>query len=333
VRAISAWVVTIGLAVPAVAAAADNKAPSAEAKAGARAAATRGVAAFDEKRYADALDLFTRAESLMHAPTHILMMARSEAALGKLVRAQEHYAALAREPLGADASTAFKQAKADGAKELEALQPRVPTLDVKLSDPAAKDVAITLDGKELPEALVGIPHPVDPGKHTLSARGEDVAADEISVELAEGAHVSRVLKLHPAPHMKRTKPGGDAGGSGGSGGGLRIGGYVTVAAGVVGLGVGAAFVGLGFAKRGQANEAYEACGAAACVRGSAAAEEVDALDKDANLKQTVGLVGLIAGGVLAGAGIAMIVVGGKPAEGAHTSLVVGPGTLGLSGTF
>src|SRR5689334_5506941 len=70
---------------------------SAEAKAGARAAAERGTIAFQEGRFADAIDLYQRAESLFHAPTHVLMLARSYAALGKLVLAKESYLAITRE--------------------------------------------------------------------------------------------------------------------------------------------------------------------------------------------------------------------------------------------
>ncbi len=302
--------------------------PTAEAKAGARAAATQGVTAFDEKRYAEALDLFTRAESLMHAPTHVLMIARAQAALGRLVRARESYTALARETLVEGAPPAFKEAQADGSKELEALEPRVPTIDVKLSDPAAKNVTITMDGTALPAALVGIPHPVDPGKHVLTARGEDVMAEEKSVAVAEGAHVSVVLDLQPAPHQDRPL----APGAAPPNRALKIAGFTGIALGAVGIGVGATFIGLGFSKRGAANDAYAACGAAACVRGSAGADEVDALDRNASTKQTVGLVGLVAGGVFAAAGVTLVIVSGRGSSG-ETGLVVGPQSLSLAGTF
>src|SRR5262245_55707147 len=44
------------------------QAQSDEERAGARAAAQEGASAFREKRWSDAIDLFTRAESLVHSP-------------------------------------------------------------------------------------------------------------------------------------------------------------------------------------------------------------------------------------------------------------------------
>src|SRR3954447_10375848 len=86
---------------------------SAEAKAGARAAATQANAAFAKKLYGEALDLFLRAESLLHAPTHLLMIARTQVAMGQLMRARESYEALVRENLPASAPGVFKAAQAD----------------------------------------------------------------------------------------------------------------------------------------------------------------------------------------------------------------------------
>src|SRR4051794_4053633 len=68
-----------------------------EERAAARAAATEGAKAYDEKRYGDAVELFLKAESLLHAPPHLLYLARSYEKLGKLVKAQETYSKLTHE--------------------------------------------------------------------------------------------------------------------------------------------------------------------------------------------------------------------------------------------
>jgi hypothetical protein len=314
-------------------------AQTAEAKAGARAAATQGNEAFGKKQWAESLDLFTRAESLMHAPTHVLMIARSHAALGHLVRAHEAYTALSRETLAPNAPNAFKEAQAAGTKELQALEPRVPTLVLKLSDSAAKNVVVTMDGETYPAALIGIARPIDPGTHVLMARGDEVVAEETSIEVAEGAHPSLVLALKPAPRApsaailpeKTPAPHADAPTPRPSNA-LKIAGYAGIGLGVVGLGLGGVFTGLGFAKRGEANDAYAACGGA-CVNGTSQADDVRSFDSTANTQQTIGVIGLIAGGALAATGVTLLVLSPKGDAPNTTGLWVGPSSTGVKGTF
>src|SRR5690349_19476001 len=89
-----------------------SHAQSDEEKAAARALATQGAEALNNKKYAESLDLVTRAESIFHAPVHVLMIARAQAGLGKLVAAQESYLKVIREELAANAPAAFKRTQA-----------------------------------------------------------------------------------------------------------------------------------------------------------------------------------------------------------------------------
>src|SRR5260221_11075432 len=90
------------------------RAASEEDRAGARAAATQGEAAYNQKRWADALDLFSRAESLGHSPLHLLFKARALAELGQLVKARETYLEIPREE-SAKPSASRTQSKAAAA--------------------------------------------------------------------------------------------------------------------------------------------------------------------------------------------------------------------------
>src|SRR3954453_35629 len=80
-------------------------------RAGARVAATEGVKALNEKRFAEAADLFSRAESLVHSPVHLLYLARAQEKLGRLVQARENYTKITREKYAPDAPDAFRQAQ------------------------------------------------------------------------------------------------------------------------------------------------------------------------------------------------------------------------------
>ena len=117
---------------------------------------------------------------------------------------------------------------------------------------------------------------------------------------------------------------------------LKYAGWTTLGVGVVGLGVGGVFLGLGASKRGDATAAYDACGGPACVQGSAGALNAQKLDNDATTLETVGTIGLIAGGVLAGAGVTMLLLAPRssaPATSAQITPWFGPGSAGLRGTF
>jgi hypothetical protein len=332
--------------------------PTAEEKAGARAAATQGNTAYKEKRYAEALDLFARAEALVHAPTHLLMIARTHVALGQLVRGREKYLDLAREVIPDAAPPAFKTAQVDGKRELEELEPRIPQVNVSLADPKAQNVTITMDGKPVPPALVGIPRPVDPGQHVFQARGQRESSDEKSVVIKEKERVSVVLELKPngpgaaatvtsslgdtpattgAPEPPPRADTPDQPVSPSSGGnGMKYAGYAGIGLGVVGVGVGVAFTVIAASTRGEATDAYDACGGDACPEGSAEAQAVKALDDDADGQQLIGIIGFAGGAVLAGAGVALLVMSSKrddkPAA-AHVEPWIGLGFAGARGTF
>src|SRR5262249_51014222 len=101
-----------------------------EQRSGARAAANQGGQAFSERRWPDPADLFPRAESLVHSPVHLLSLGRSYERLGQLVKARESYIKVTNEELPAGASQPIRAAHADAQKELDAIEPRLPTVSV-----------------------------------------------------------------------------------------------------------------------------------------------------------------------------------------------------------
>ncbi|HEY6561502.1 MAG TPA: hypothetical protein VI072_29715, partial [Polyangiaceae bacterium] len=165
-----------------------------EDRAGARALATQGAQAFQEQRWADAIDLFSRAESLVHAPPHLLYLARACVQAGQLVRAREAYMRIVREPIAPNAPTAFQQAQAAAKLELPALEPRIAHLTIQVKD-APANVSVTVDGKAIPPALVGVARPADPGEHKVQATSEGAASEVATVVLNEGARETVTLEL------------------------------------------------------------------------------------------------------------------------------------------
>jgi len=328
-------------------------------RAGARAAATEGLKAFDEKRYADAADLFSRAESVIHSPVHLLYIARSQAGLGALVKAQETYRKLGREELSANAPPAFRKAVEDGNRELKALEPRMPYVTVTV--PGRADAAVEMDGKRVPPALVGVPLPVDPGAHTFKATAEGMNK-ELSVTLKEGERQNVALTLEaaqapagappgtpaqaaptPAPAATPTAPEASpmttppVTDTGTSGQGMRIGGYIGIGVGAVGIVVGSVFLAQrAGAKSDKGDEIFKQCNAT--PQGCSAAEkaEIEKLDDDAkSSKTTLAIVGYAVGGVGLAAGITLLLLAPKSHSTAAPRVTpfVGHNTVGLQGTF
>ena len=174
-------------------------------RATARDAANNGRAAFDAGKYEKAIDYLSRAEQLVHSPTHLLFMARAQAKLGRLVAAHETYLKITRETLASNAPKAFVSAQDAAEQEQETLDARLPSVTVTLQGATtAPDTTVQMDGTPLPPAMIGIPLPADPGEHVFKATGPWIASDPVTVRLSEAAKQTVTLKLRstgtpPAP--------------------------------------------------------------------------------------------------------------------------------------
>ncbi len=182
----------------------------AQNKASARALATAGYEAIRTEHWADAADRFSRAESLVHAPAHLLYLARAYSHLGKLVAAHETYEKLTREVLPDSAPAAARHAQDEGAKELAALEGRLPKLVVTVT-PTPPGLTVEMDGAALSSAVLGVAIPVDPGQHALVAKADGFAPAERSVDAVEGVRTVVPLSLDALPAARDGPATGDDG--------------------------------------------------------------------------------------------------------------------------
>jgi hypothetical protein len=330
-------------------------------RAGARVAAQEGHKAFFEQRWADAIDLFTRAESLVHAPPHLLYMARASEKLGRLVTARELYMRIVKENIASNAPRAFANAQDQARQELPELERRIPHLTVKVSGAeAGEKFVVLIDGKELPAALVGLPTPLDPGEHSVSAQAQGKSAEAVKVTLEEGQRQSIDVALEhdagarlPAEGQNEpvqtgepsdapavagetlSDPEVDTGGQhSSSGGGMRIGSYVALGVGAVGLGAGVLFTLQSSAKRKEVLEICPDPSSCPISRRS----EVEDLNSSAGGLRTLATIGYIAGGVGIAAGVALFFLSSGQEQPQPTSALViepwlGIGSAGVTGRF
>ncbi|HSY25733.1 MAG TPA: hypothetical protein VK841_26620 [Polyangiaceae bacterium] len=314
-------------------------------RATARALAAQGFKAINEQRWADAVDLFGRAESLVHAPAHLLYLGRAYSHLGKLVAAHEAYVKLTRETLAPNAPHAAVKAQQDGTKELADLEGRIPTLDISVT-PSAPGLAVKIDDAAIAPAMVGTSIPIDPGSHTVAATADGFATAQRSVQIAEASHGSVALELKALPGRPHeasqgpvvatsdkasspvfnTAPAADTGHGPST---LRIVGYSALGLAVVAAGAGVAFV---VESHDNVSKGNALCGSMGCP--TADQSQINKYNDNATLFGQLAVTAFIVAGASAAGGIAAIVLSpAKSSSDTTASVWVGPGQMGLRGTF
>jgi len=338
------------------------RAQTEEEIAGARSAATQGAKAFEAGDYTKAVDLFERAESLVHAPPHLLFMARAHEKLGHLVTARELYNKIIRENLAANAPQAFRDAQESARDEIQKIEPRLSRLTLSVTVPAGVAAVVTMDGKEVPSALLGVPRPVDPGPHDIEAKADGYYPAQQKVVLAEGGSDSITLTLEPDPNAPTAAPepapndaplaaepaptapampedSGTAPGTS-QGGNLRVPAYVAFGVGAVGLGAGIVFTLQSAGKRSDANDVFAECQSRGvdgqCKVEDPLSRKVEDLDDQAGSARTMAIVGYALGGVGIAAGVTLLLLdrsGSSSASQPRITPWVGYQSAGVTGTF
>ena len=312
-----------------------------EERAGARAAADAGATAMDQQRWADAITYFQKAESLVHAPPHLLNIARAHEKLGQLVEAREAYMKVAREELPANAPKVFRQAQTEARAELDAIEPRVPRVSVVVQGSGDLPVKVHMNGSVVPDGLVGVPRPLNPGSYEFQAFADGAQSTPSTLMLREGAKETVVLTLQAGtgapptavPVAAATAPTEqpDAAQEGGTSG-LRIASYVSFGVGVVGLGVGTAFALSSSSKRSEADDICNLEGEFSCPVDRR--DEVAQLDSDADSAKTMSIVGFVVGGVGVATGVTLFILSGNnDKKSASITPWVGLNMAGVRGRF
>jgi hypothetical protein len=339
-----------------------------EERATARSLANHGITAFKEKRYPDAVDMFQRAESLVHSPVHLLYLGRSLVATGKLVRAQEAYLKATREPITGSSPPAFSKAVDEANTELDALRPRLAQLTVTISGlTTAEKAEVQIDGEPISSVMVGVPVPMDPGQHRVEAKASRHLPAWRKISLAEGQAEKVALKLEDDPNAPplvdpevktEQTEGTTAAGAGASGTataashepnqGFLYSSIGALAIGLAGVGLGTYYIVKAQDPASEADRLYSKCPITSdgnsqetrsCDKPSAA--RIDELDSRTGSYRVRSLASYVVGGVGLLLGTTLIILYGNSgstssastAPGLHIQPWIGVRSVGLSGTF
>lgn len=292
-------------------------------RAAARSAAQAGDKAFKAQRYEEAASYFARAEAIMHAPTLLLFLARSQAKLGQYVQARESYIKILREQLASDAPAAFVAAKQSAADELPEVEAKIATLTLEVPGVPVESLRISIDEEPVSSAVVGVPYPIDPGDHrvTADAEGYESAATRVGLSAGEARKITlKLTRAAAAPAARTTPPAqrgsrpndgeprADAGGDEAGGNGMRIAGYVSLGVGVLGVGLGTLLAVQYVDAQDAANDTWAQCLAESDegCDDTALAQETRDLDDEATAKGTQAWISYGVGAAGLATGIALL---------------------------
>jgi hypothetical protein len=311
-------VVALGLALGQAALAQPVEGASRKA---AKVLAEEGLALFDNKDYAAALERFDKADAVVSVPTVDLFAARCLAQLGRLMEASARYLDVINADVGDDAPPAFKAAQVEARQERAALLPRLAALAFSIEG-GAEGASVVLDGKEVDPATLGEARPLDPGSHRVEGKRAGATVVE-EVTLAEGEKKTLTLKLPkplpPPPKPAPPKPEGP-------GRTLRTLGIIGMGAGGVGVVVFGVTGSIALAQQGDLEE--RGCRNGDCPAGVSPGS-YPAL-------RGTSIVGLYAGLGLAGTGALLFLLAPSPSKSQSSARIqpwIGAGSAGVRGAF
>lgn len=284
-----------------------------------------GVEAYQAGNYDAASDKLEKAYTLMNVPSLGLWSARALAKRQLLVEAATRYFDVVSLQLPEGDATVQQQAQHDAQAELEQLRPQIPRLTIRVSGADAADVALSIDGLQVPASIIGKPRLINPGAHKIDAQLGS-AHQSAAVELTLGQAAAVDLKFAPrAPVVRDSKVPSPRGPStsASSTSPQRTLGWIGLGAGGVGVALGSVMGGLAASQRSSLKKS-------GCTDTLCPPEKQDDVER-LNTFRTVSTVGFIAGGALAATGVVLLLT--APSNEHEVAALVSDRAVLLTGRF
>ncbi|KYF53792.1 hypothetical protein BE08_42135 [Sorangium cellulosum] len=276
-----------------------------EARSEARELVYTGDELFAQKRYAEALRAYQRAERLVCVPTTSIEVAKTLAAIGRLSEARDLAATIATSRPTPGEPWPFMQARRRAEALRDDLDERIPRLRVRIT-PSPAGARLRVDGQLMTASAEA--SPIDPGNHWVEVEADGYVGARQRVYVPEREITTLDVALTRKPPSDRgTSP-------------WAIGGFVASGVGAaVGLGAGVAYL-------DARSDLEEACrsGTASCsgdARGGA-----NALGWVSNVGFGVAIAGAAVGGLALG-------LESSRAPASNVTWAIGPGYIGVRGTL
>jgi hypothetical protein len=206
--------------------------------------------------YEAALSMFKEVALIKSTPQVRFHIATCEEKMGDWVQAIGSYRLALHEAQQANAKDVTDAA----GEAIATLEPKIPKLTITRGD-GAKVASVELDGRALGGASVGAPMSVNPGPHVIKASAPGREPIQVEMTVAERETKQVELVLPPAPEgaaaggLGSGASAGDAAPAGPSA--MKVAGFVTAGAGVVGLGISGVFF---LMRQGAISDLDDQCG-------------------------------------------------------------------------
>lgn len=290
-----------------------------------------GVAAYQAEDYKTAVEKLNKAWGILQTAPLGLWSGRALEKSGRLVEASERYLAAERAALDPGGDKATQEAARVEAREAyQAIQERVPMLTVEVDGAESSEVALTIGGRSILTDFVGAPVAVDPGEVEVVATWGD-QVKKLSIRIAEGEKKSVKLTFAAGatsdgtaePSVTSREPEADETRPSSGASWQRVAGWSGIGLGGAGLILGGVTGGIVMSKWSEfgCDQTTQVC--------NASDDQVATL----NTLRTVSTIGFIAGGVLAAAGVTLLLTAPTKEKSVALRPYFTGDSVGFSGTF
>jgi len=183
----------------------EAEAPDPAVVAAARALAVEGVKLAQDDKCDQAIPKLERAEQLHHGPIVLSQLGECYVQTGRLVEGAEAMRSVLRTPQPDNATDAMKRAYTVARSTLESTKGKIAMLTITVEPSNGIDPRVTVDGKDVPDALLGAARPTDPGERQLEASAPGYLSTRRKVELSPGEEQAIALSLVIDPAALRAK--------------------------------------------------------------------------------------------------------------------------------
>ena len=160
--------------------------PSAGDLATARSALKEGLALREKGDLVGALGRLTTAFDLVQTPVTAFELGKTHLLMGHVMQAHELFQKIGRIPPALEESQRSATAREEANRLAGDLEPRIPSLRIKLKLPPDATAAVRVDDDPIATTGAITARAVDPGKHVIVARAGDGPEERVTIEVAEG---------------------------------------------------------------------------------------------------------------------------------------------------